>query len=116
MDDFTITTIYFDGQFWCAFIQKRINGDFYSGRYVFGSEPSKPRLLDWMLHEYASVPLYKTEVEQKIRIKDYVKHSDSRIPKSYNKFKEAQKEYFQQEKIKKNKLKRAEQKIKYKRR
>ena len=49
MDDFTITTIYFDGQFWCAFIQKKIDGEFYSGRYVFGAEPTNPQLIQWML-------------------------------------------------------------------
>ncbi len=91
MDDFTITTVYFDGQFWCAFIQKSIGGELFCGRHVFGAEPSNPIFQNWMLYDFADVPLYKTEAVQKIRVKDYVKRCDSRVPKSFEKYKEAQK-------------------------
>ena len=94
MDDFSSTTIYFDGQFWCAFIQKRINGKLYAGRYVFGSEPANPRILDWMLHQFLDVPLYETEEIQKIRVKDFVKKK-SGIPKALEKYKVAQKEFLE---------------------
>ncbi len=113
MDDFTITTIYFDGQFWCAFIQKQTGGNFYTGRHVFGSEPSNPQILEWMLSGYSQVRLYKTDVLQKVRVKDYAKKTESRIPKSFVKFKEAQKKEFMAEKIKKNKQKREEKKKKH---
>ena len=97
MDDFTITTVYFDGQFWCAFIQKQINGMFYSGRYVFGAEPTNPQLVQWMLNDFSYVPLYKTTEYQKIRIKDFVKSNSK--PKSLDQYKEAQKEYLIQKKM-----------------
>lgn len=99
MDDFTITTVYFDGQFWCAFIQKSVGGELFCGRHVFGAEPTNPILQEWMLHQLSEVPLYKTEAVQKIRVKDFVKRSDSRNPKSFEKFKEAQKDYFKKKKI-----------------
>ncbi|MCR5254210.1 MAG: YjdF family protein [Treponema sp.] len=31
-DNFTITTIYFDGQFWCALIEQCRDGENYAGR------------------------------------------------------------------------------------
>ena len=55
--NYTITTIYFDGQFWCALIERNIDGTNYCGRYVFGEEPSNPRLLHWMVNEFAEIPL-----------------------------------------------------------
>ena len=97
MDDFTITTVYFDGQFWCAFIQKQVHGVFYSGRYVFGAEPSSPQLIQWMLNDFAYVPLYKTVAYEKIRIKDVLKKNTK--PKSLEQYKEAQKEYLAKKKI-----------------
>ena len=97
MDDFTITTIYFDGQFWCAFIQKKIDGEFYSGRYVFGAEPTNPQLIQWMLNDFLYVPLYKTVAYQKIRIKDAVKKNSK--PKSLEQYKAAQKEYLTKKKM-----------------
>ena len=97
MDDFTITTIYFDGQFWCASIQKKIDGEFYSGRYVFGAEPTNPQLIQWMLNDFLYVPLYKTVAYQKIRIKDAVKKNSK--PKSLDQYKAAQKEYLTKKKM-----------------
>jgi hypothetical protein len=94
MDDFTITTIYFDGQFWCAFIQKMKSEILYTGRYVFGEEPPNPRLLAWMLYEFSDIPLYKTDQIKKIRIKDAAKkhrEDEKKLPKSFGKFREAQK-------------------------
>ena len=111
MDDFTITTVYFDGQFWCAFIQKQMQGVFYSGRYVFGAEPSSPQLIQWMLNDFAYVPLYKTARYEKIRIKDVVKKNTK--PKSLDQYKEAQKEYLAKKKIDSRKEKRELEKDKH---
>ena len=110
MDDFSSTTIYFDGQFWCAFIQKRKNGKLYAGRYVFGSEPANPRILDWMLHQFLDVPLYETEEIQKIRVKDFVK-KNSGIPKPLEKYKVAQKEFLEKKKAEKRKENRCKGKV-----
>ncbi len=111
MDDFTITTVYFDGQFWCAFIQKQINGMFYSGRYVFGTEPTNPQLVQWMLNDFSYVLLYKTTEYQKIRIKDVVKSNCK--PKSLDQYKEARKEYLTQKKMSIRKETKAIRKDKY---
>ena len=110
MDDFSSTTIYFDGRFWCAFIQKRKNGKLYAGRYVFGSEPANPRILDWMLHQFLDVPLYETEEIQKIRVKDFVK-KNSGIPKALEKYKVAQKEFLEKKKAEKRKENRCKGKV-----
>lgn len=99
MDDFTITTVYFDGQFWCAFIQKMAGGTLYAGRYVFGVEPSNPRILEWTLHEFLNVRLYKTEPGQKIRLKDAaktVRGAKPFLPKSFGRFSEARKAHAQE--------------------
>jgi Protein of unknown function (DUF2992). len=61
MDDFTTTTIYFDGQFWSALVVKQEDGCTRTGRYVFGAEPANPQLLYWMIHEYADIPLFPSE-------------------------------------------------------
>lgn len=68
-DNFTITTIYFDGQFWCALIEQCRKGQNFAGRYVFGAEPTNPQLLDWMISGFDKVPLLPVEGRTKIRFK-----------------------------------------------
>ena len=60
-DNFTITTIYFDGQFWRALIERCEDGKTYAGRHVFGAEPSNPEILSWMVHGFVNVPLLPVE-------------------------------------------------------
>ena len=116
MDDFTITTIYFDGQFWCAFIQKMKSEILYTGRFVFGEEPSNHRLVAWMLYEFSGIPLYKTDQIQKLRIKDVAKKNredGERLPKSFGKFREAQKLALAEKKSEKKKLQHVDAEEKY---
>lgn len=94
--DYTITTIYFDGQFWCALIERNVDGKNFAGRYVFGAEPSNPRLLNWMLNEFSKISLLPVNEKPKIRFKKLAKMQDSKfqsIPKSLKAFSKAQKEY-----------------------
>ncbi len=43
----TITTVYHDGRFWVALIE-RLDGDAVEiARHVFGPEPGNAELLDW---------------------------------------------------------------------
>ncbi len=43
----TVTTVYFDGQFWVALVE-RLDGEAVEvARHVFGAEPSNAELLDW---------------------------------------------------------------------
>lgn len=96
--NFTSTTIYYDGQFWSALIEKTDDGIYYTGRYVFGAEPTNPRLLYWMLYEFDKVPLYKTEQPVKITFKKIDLRSEKSFTKSLDAFKNAQTEYFEKQK------------------
>lgn len=115
-DNFTITTIYFDGQFWCALIERCEDGKTYAGRHVFGAEPSNPEILNWMVHGFANVPLLLVEGRTKIRFKKLAKTEQKNvggIPKSLTAFSEAQKEYAKERKTMKCRQRKLEEKEKY---
>lgn len=114
--NYTITTIYFDGQFWCALIEQNRDGQNYAGRYVFGAEPSNPRLLHWMIHEFAYVPLLPVTEKSKIRFKKLSKNNgknENGIPKSLVAFSKAQKEYAEERKSQNRKQKKIEKQEQY---
>lgn len=114
--DYTITTIYFDGQFWCALIEKNVDGKNFAGRYVFGAEPSNPRLLNWMLNEFSKISLLPVNEKPKIRFKKLAKMQDSKfqsIPKSLKAFSKAQKEYAEEKKARNRKQRKILEKEKY---
>lgn len=114
-NNFTVTTIYFDGQFWCALIEQCRNGKNFAGRFVFGAEPSNPEILNWMIYHFAEVPLLPVEGRTKIRFKKLAKaeKNSSGIPKSLKAFSEAQKEYAEKRKKQNRKQKKLEEKEKY---
>ncbi len=116
-DNFTITTIYFDGQFWCALIEQCRNGKNFAGRYVFGAEPTNPQILDWMINSFTKVPLLPVEGRTKIRYKKLAKAESkscgSVIPKSLVAFSAAQKELAKERKILSRKQKKLEEREKY---
>lgn len=103
MENYIITTIYFDGQFWAALIKKNADGVCYTGRYVFGSEPSNPEILHWMIYEFDKVPLLKTDGPVKIRFRKIVDRSEKSLTKSLDAFKESQKAFFEEKKTEKRK-------------
>lgn len=112
--NFTVTTIYFDGQFWCALIERHLQNQCFVGRYVFGAEPSNPRLIEWMLNEFSGIKLFPVNQNElpKIRLKKIAgkKRTDSntknQIPKSSKAFSAAQKEFLAQKKSVRRKQKR----------
>lgn len=115
-DNFTITTIYFDGQFWCALIERCEDGKTYAGRHVFGAEPSNPEILTWMVHGFANVPLLPVKSRTKIRFKKLAKVEQKNvggIPKSLTAFSQAQKEYAKEHKTMKCRQRKLEEKEKY---
>lgn len=112
MSDYTITTVYYDGQFWVALIEKQIGDKYYTGKYTFGSEPSNPELLHFMLYAYTSVKILAVNRPVKIRIKKENTQSHS-IKKSLDAFKEAQKEYFLEKSIQTSKQKKIIKATKY---
>jgi hypothetical protein len=69
VDEYMVTTVFFDGQFWTALIEKHQDGKIALGKYVFGPEPENPRLLQWMLDEFSAVPLLPVEHLSPLRIK-----------------------------------------------
>lgn len=119
--DFTVTTIYFDGQFWCALIERHLQDKCFVGRHVFGAEPSNPKLLEWMLNDFSQVKLFPVNQTEfpKIRMKKITgkncsdsKNTKNQIPKSLKAFSAAQKEFFAQKKSarrKQNRQKKQEQ-------
>lgn len=112
--NFTVTTIYFDGQFWCALILRHLQNQCFVGRYVFGAEPSNPRLIEWMLNEFSGIKLFPVNQNElpKIRLKKIAdkKRTDSntknQIPKSLKAFSAAQKEFLAHKKSVRRKQKR----------
>ena len=48
----TITSIFFDGQFWVAEIERHSDCRVEVARYCFGPEPSNAELLDWIDREF----------------------------------------------------------------
>lgn len=42
-------TILFNGQFWEGVVESNYDGCFKAGRYIFGSEPKDPEVLDFVL-------------------------------------------------------------------
>ena len=117
-NNYTVTTIYFDGQFWCALIEQCRDGKNYAGRFVFGAEPSNPQILNWMAYDFVNVPLLPVEGRTKIRFKKLAKSETKSkagcgIPKALKAFSKAQKEYSQERKSQNRKQRKLEEKQKY---
>jgi hypothetical protein len=105
-NDYTVTTIYFDGQFWCALIERNVDGKAFVGRYVFGEEPTNPRLLHWMTDEFTDIKFLPSDSDvKKIRFKKLAKRQGERtgIPKSLQAFSKAQQVFFAERKSEKKK-------------
>ena len=47
----TILSVFFDGQFWVAEIERHREGRIETARHCFGAEPSNARLLEWVDRE-----------------------------------------------------------------
>ena len=119
--DFTVTTIYFDGQFWCALIERHLQNQYFVGKHVFGAEPSNPKLLEWMLNDFSHIKLFPVNQNElpKIRLKKIAgknrtnaKNAKNQIPKSLKAFSAAQKEFLARKKSarrKQNRQKKQEQ-------
>ena len=45
--DRTVSTIYFDGQFWVALVEHHRGTESVAARHVFGPEPNNAELLQW---------------------------------------------------------------------
>lgn len=50
-------TVCFDGQFWVGIVERVEDGRLSACRVVFGAEPSNEEVLDFVLREWARLPL-----------------------------------------------------------
>lgn len=120
--NFTVTTIYFDGQFWCALIERHLQNQCFVGKHIFGAEPSNPQILEWMLNEFSHVRLFPVNQNElpKNRLKKIAskkrtnsKNTKNQIPKSLKAFSAAQKEFLAQKKSAHRKQKRVQKEEKW---
>lgn len=79
--NFSVTTIYFDGQFWCALIERHLQNRCFVARHVFGTKPSNPKLLEWMLNEFSGIKLFPVNQNEfpKIRLKKIADEKTSEV-------------------------------------
>lgn len=98
MSDCTVTTIYFNGQFWTALIEQTIDGVLYIGRHVFGAEPSNAELLQWMLYEWSLVPRFKAVSTVRMKPEKQERRTKESVSRSLQRYKEAQEVFAEQKK------------------
>jgi hypothetical protein len=105
--DEVITTIYFDGQFWAALIEKiSADGTVRIGRHVFGAEPDRNDILNFYQNIYAFLPLRDTR--ERVRLKKIRSYEEQnrRFSQSLELYKQSRTEY-----LLKRKSERRERKI-----
>ena len=94
-----ISTVFFDGQFWIALIEKYDDdGSLRVGKHTFGPEPSNTDLLDFYLNKYAYMKFHRSDERLKIKNKSSIKQTDRKTVKSFEIFKEEQKKYLKENK------------------
>ena len=50
-------TVFFDGTFFAALIERREGEQLRVAKHVFGPEPSEPEVLSWVLKDFAKLKL-----------------------------------------------------------
>jgi len=111
MEDYTIVTIYFNGQFWVACIQKSINGKLWEGYYTFGAEPTNPQILYFTSQLLPFIKLLKVERLTTIRlsVKEKITHLSAK-----DSYKEALTLELEKRKQEKREVKKLDREEKYK--
>jgi hypothetical protein len=107
--DYVVSTIFHNGQFWIALIEKQERGRKSYARYVFGHEPTNPQLIDFYSEIYPFLRFVSEPLEKIPKLRTKLMHTAS----SHDAFKIAQ-EAFLKEKKKARKVElRASEKEKY---
>jgi len=97
--DEVITTIYFDGQFWAALVEKiSSDGTVRVGRHVFGSEPDNGDILRFYRDVYDDLPLRRTEGRFRIKKKRTPEEQERCFSKSLVLYSESRTEYLRERK------------------
>ena len=50
-------TVFFDGTFFAALVERREGTQLRAAKHVFGPEPSDPEVLNWVLQDFAKLKL-----------------------------------------------------------
>jgi len=86
----TVSTIYYNGQFWMALIEKSdCHGRRRLAEYTFGAEPAAGDLFDFYLNKYHQLAF--VESERIVRIRKHKKDNARRVLRSHEEYKESQK-------------------------
>lgn len=108
------TTIFFDGQFWIALIEKTADdGTLAVGKHTFGAEPTNTDLLHFTLYEYSSVRLIESGASVRIKIRKSIRESDRQTGKAKRLYAALQKEYLQGKKRERSRMSEVELQEKY---
>jgi len=97
--DEVITTIYFDGQFWAALVEKIApDGQVRVGRHVFGSEPDNGEILRFYRDVYDDLPLRRTEGRFRLKRDRSREEQERCFSKSLRLYSESRTEYLRERK------------------
>jgi hypothetical protein len=89
--DSVVTTVFFDGRFWVAMIEKiSSDGRIRVGRHVFGPEPSNNDLRHFYLYGYNDVRVYESPIQVRVNPRRSIGEESRSTLKSKAAFKELQ--------------------------
>jgi hypothetical protein len=93
--DIFVSTVFYDGQFWIALIERVDDDGRYSiGKYTFGPEPSNTDLLDFYLTKLSDIEFLPSDRKVKLaKVRKHPKDASERVKKSLAEFKELQSNY-----------------------
>ncbi|MDC7223837.1 MAG: DUF2992 family protein [Spirochaetales bacterium] len=92
--DEVITTIYFDGQFWAALVEKiSPDGSVHIARFTFGPEPTKADIRDFYFNHYHRLHFHKGEERFRIPKKRSHKEQERTFSKSLTLYQESRTQY-----------------------
>lgn len=91
MGDETTSSIFFDGRFWVAVVERRRAGSLCIGRHVFGPEPTNPELRHFYERLVTELAYMEAPPDYRPPKAERLAHSGG-APSSLARYKEAQRE------------------------
>jgi hypothetical protein len=87
-----VTTIFFNGQFWVALIERiGADGTLEVGKHTFGPEPGQPELIHFYQNIYPFIPLYHSDARVRIKARRKLAEQERCTSKSLLIYKEQHK-------------------------
>jgi len=94
-----VTTVFYDGQFWIALIEKTDElGILSVGKYTFGAEPSNTDLLAFMNDIYSLVPVFRSEAHVRVKVRKSPEEQARSTRKAKDMYKDLQSAYLNERK------------------